>query len=134
MAHILILEDQKLYIDGLALRIGRISIDLVTNSQDFRGYVDEGNTPELWFLDDMVPDRPYMAGGEFPCFIQNCGYLLERAPDAKVYYTGKFPEQDARDYAKQHSIKLIEKDDIGKIVQQELLKVYPLVARKSTNK
>ena len=120
MADMLILEDQKLNMERLATSVGRLSIDLVTNSLDFRKYIDEGNRSALWFLDDGVPDRGHITGGDFPSFVENCAYLLERLPNAKVYYTGTFPEPGAMNYLREHEIKLVEKSDIAKIVQEEL--------------
>ena len=119
MDDVLVLEDKDICIKYIKdFKPEGFTLKLVINSQEFREYLDKGGEAKIYFLDDKVPLRPNAIIDYF--FISNCSYLLEKKPDAKIFYTGNTPREKQEEFCKKHNIEIVDKFDLWKIVQREL--------------
>ena len=87
------------------------------NGTEFEAYLAQGRTAKIYFLDDEVPDSQGIVGYHF---IKHCNILLDQQPTAKVFYTGSAPGPEETDFCEERMILMIDKNHIGKKVQELL--------------
>lgn len=118
MDDVLVLEDGELSIGFImGKKPKNLEIKLVENSEKFREYITNGGEAKLYFLDDKVPER--QGAAIEPNFINNCSFLFEHKPSARVFYTGSFIKEKAEIFCRKYNIELVDKGDIWKVVQRE---------------
>ncbi|MBU2615610.1 MAG: hypothetical protein KKC19_00735 [Nanoarchaeota archaeon] len=124
MIDLLILEDDFEIIKEIRNVVPEeYGVRFCTATSEFKDFLESDEKARLYFLDDNVPWEPNTKDRyETPSaqFDYNVAELLIFHPEAKVFYTGSFPDTSARRLIQEHSIKRIDKSEIGKVTREEL--------------
>lgn len=141
MAEILILEDDehlpfifRLNLESLLPKqesLKDTTVRFVETSREFLDYLQDGCKARFYFLDDRVP----MDSGcpIDPLFLTHYSALLERKPEAHVFYTGGAPSNETHRFCVGKGIPIIQKEHVPSKAIEVLLAYHnlPLLTTKN---